>query len=91
MTEKNLPTPPAETPSAPQDGKSEPQPNVLIDVYEIHAKRSGADFTVVRHGELNTLRDVIWIALDDLEDGESIKITYRKYTQEQMDEVSEND
>ena len=37
MTEKNLPTPPAETPSAPPEGKSEPQ--VAAIPYDEHERQ----------------------------------------------------
>jgi hypothetical protein len=65
---------------------------VLIDVYEVEDKRGGYDYTVIRHdAPESALLQTIWDRLDGLEAGESLTITYRKYTQAQMDEVYDDD
>jgi hypothetical protein len=74
------------SPSEPQEQKAE-----NIDVYEVEDKSGGYDYTVIRHDAREAVLDTIWDRLDALEDGETLTITYRKYTQEQMDEVYDHD
>ncbi len=62
----------------------------LIDVYEVEAKSGGYDYTVIPYNDREGVLNTIWDRLDSLDDGETLTITYRKYTQEQMDEVAEN-
>jgi hypothetical protein len=60
-----------------------------IDVYEVENKSGEFDVTVFRHDQSESLLEAIWLALDGLEDGETLTITYRKYSQAQMDDVYE--
>jgi hypothetical protein len=74
------------SPSEPQEKKA-----ANIDVYEVEDKSDGYDYTVMRHDAMDAVLNTIWARLDALEDGETLTITYRKYTQEQMDEVYDHD
>jgi hypothetical protein len=64
-----------------------PEPN-LTDVYEVYgscAGRSGWDFLVC-----TTMKDAlehIETSLDSLEEGEEVKIVFRRYTKAQMEDV----
>jgi|ERR1019366_9000196 hypothetical protein len=62
-----------------------------IDVYEVEQKTGGFDYAVYRHEQREDVLEAVWSALDDLKDGETLTITYRKYTQTQMDDVYEDD
>ena len=59
------------------------------DVYEVHggstARAAGWDFTVCRTLEL--LKETIEADADELKPGDELKIIFRHYTQEQMDDV----
>ena len=58
------------------------------DVYEIFgstAQSNGWDFTVCQ--TIRESLDIIGADLDDLEDGEELRIVYRRYTPAQMEEV----
>lgn len=61
----------------------------LSDVYEVYggktASASGWDFTVCR--TMQELQDIISSDADDLKEGDALKIIYRRYTQDQLDEV----
>lgn len=57
-----------------------------IDVYEVYDARD-IDYTVFRHEQMEEFQTHVWLLVDGLKDGQSIRIEYRKYTQEQMDEV----
>ena len=60
-------------------------------MYEIEDKDGGYDCTVMRHNDRENVLEAIWDRLDSLDDGETLTITYRKYTQAQMDEVYTDD
>jgi len=60
----------------------------LTDVYEVHgsgARSSGWDFTVCT--TMKEALETIESDLDSLEDGEDLRIVYRKYTAAQMEDV----
>jgi hypothetical protein len=56
----------------------------LTDVYEVHGS-GGWDFTVCT--TMKEALETIESDLDSLEDGEDLRIVYRKYTAAQMEDV----
>lgn len=59
----------------------------MTDIYEVEDKSGEFDFTVFRHEQSEALLEAIWLALDGLDDGQSLTITYRKYSDAQMEEI----
>ena len=57
----------------------------VFEVYSKRADRQGWDFIVYKSAQA-TLQELDF-DLDELEDGEEIRIVFKRYTQEQMDEV----
>ena len=61
---------------------------VKMDVYEVYgscATARGWDFLVCK--SLKDAMEHVEASVDDLEEGDDVRIVFRRYTQEQMDEV----
>lgn len=68
----------------------EPEPSAPADVYELYdPNQSRVDFTVYRHEQMKDLLSALESAIDDLSEGQEVRIIYRKYTAQQMEEILE--
>lgn len=58
-----------------------------IHTYELPNTGSYCDYSIFRHSNMCALLTAILAKLEGLADGESVTITYRVRSQEQMDEL----
>ena len=72
--------------SLPVEAKEKEQRAANIPCYEVYDAKD-IDCTVFQHERMNDLQDFVYQLLDGLEDGESIRIEFRNYMQEELDEV----
>lgn len=73
-------------PVAPVEAKEKEQRAANIPCYEVYDAKD-IDCTVFQHERMNDLQDFVYQLLDGLEDGESIRIEFKNYTKEELDEV----
>lgn len=60
-----------------------------IPCYEVY-DHNNIDCTVIEHSRMEDLQNHVWLLLDSLEPGESVRIEFHPYTQEQLDEIYED-
>ena len=73
-------------PVAPVEAKEKEPETTKIPCYEVYDAKD-IDCTVFQHERMNDLQEFVYQLLDGLEDGESIRIEFKNYTQEELDEV----
>jgi len=59
-----------------------------IPCYEIYG-HGKIDCTVIEHSRMEDFQNFAWLEVDSLEEGESIRIEFRRYSQEELDEIYE--
>jgi hypothetical protein len=70
----------------PIDVKTLKKEKGMVGCYEVYSPPDG-DAIVFKHSQMDQLLCHIELLVDYLEDGAEVKIVYRKYTQQEFDEV----